>query len=122
MVFAVLPIVAGFFIDATRQTHRTLFDLIGHGELLIVSAGLAAAAAGQAYLKRSSGNRFLSSLLMFTNLSIMGLTSIWFADVSAAIQDGKQYDQAFVGQYSIVFFVATLITAGAGTFLSELEP
>lgn len=121
VVFAVMPIVAGYFIGATRGSERTLTDLIGHGELLIVATGLSAAAAGQAFTMKHANFGVLPRLLGCGNVLIAVFTTLWFADISAALGDRQQIDESFVRTYSLWFFSTALVTSFSGALVAELE-
>jgi hypothetical protein len=121
VVFSVMPIIAGYFISATRGSSRTLTDLIGHGELLIVATGLSAAAAGQAFTMKHNRFGVIPRLLGCGNILIAVFTTLWFADISAALSDKQKIDESFVATYSLWFFAATLITSFSGALVAELE-
>lgn len=122
VIFAVLPIAAGYLIDATRQGDRSFSDLISHGELYIVSAGLTAAAVGQSFMKKNNKHRFLHAILTFTNIGLFFLTSFLYADaVAPNAANDPEVRRDVMAQLSLWFFAITLITTGASTVLAEVE-
>lgn len=121
VIFAVMPIIAGLLINASRLGSLGFWSLIGRGELLIVTAGLAAAAAGQIFTKKSSRRHLMSSFLAFSNIVIACLSSIVYANISAGLQEGDKVNEGFVGVLSLVFFGITLVTAGSSALIVELE-
>ncbi|WP_159029291.1 hypothetical protein [Streptomyces viridochromogenes] len=122
VIFAVLPIAAGYLIDATRQGDRSFSDLISHGELYIVSAGLTAAAVGQSFMKKSNKHRFLHAILTFTNIGLFFLTSFLYADaVAPNAANDPEVRRDVMAELSLWFFAITLITTGASTVLAEVE-
>jgi hypothetical protein len=121
VIFAVMPILAGMLINASRGEGIGFWNLIGRGELLIVTAGLAAAAAGQILTKKTPRRRLVANVLAFGNIVIACLTSIVFANISSGLQDGDQIDQHAVGLQSLWFFGITFITAGSSALIVELE-
>ncbi|MEV6167649.1 hypothetical protein AB0L99_05405 [Streptomyces sp. NPDC051954] len=121
VIFAVMPIIAGLLINASRLGSLGFWSLIGRGELLIVTAGLAAAAAGQIFTKKSSRRHLMSSFLAFSNIVIACLSSIVYANISAGLQEGDEINDGFVGVLSLVFFGITLVTAGSSALIVELE-
>lgn len=121
VIFAVMPIIAGLLINASRLGSLGFWSLIGRGELLIVTAGLAAAAAGQIFTKKSSRRHLMSSFLAFSNIVIACLSSIVYANISAGLQEGDKINEGFVGVLSLVFFGITLVTAGSSALIVELE-
>ncbi|MBK5994989.1 hypothetical protein ACIF6H_23075 [Streptomyces microflavus] len=122
VIFAVLPIAAGYLIDATRQGDRSFSDLISHGELYIVSAGLTAAAVGQSFMKKSNKHRFLHAILTFTNIGLFFLTSFLYADaVAPNAASDPEVRRDVMAELSLWFFAITLITTGVSTVLAEVE-
>ncbi|MFF0733315.1 hypothetical protein ACFYVK_17030 [Streptomyces chartreusis] len=121
VLFSIMPIITGFFIAETRGSDRRLTDLIGHGELLIVATGLAAAAAGQAFSMKHTKFGVLPRLVGCGNVLIALFTTGVFADISAAVAEKEQIDETFVAAYSLWFFGAALITSFSGALLAELE-
>ncbi|MFM9457034.1 hypothetical protein [Streptomyces europaeiscabiei] len=123
VIFAVLPIFAGFLIDTTRQTNRDFNDLISHGELYIVSAGLTAAAVGQSFMQKNNQHKFLHAITTFTNMGLFFLTSFLFADaVAPPSGDGSaEAHGATLAQMSLWFFGITLLTTATSTVLSEVR-
>ncbi|MFI8914455.1 hypothetical protein ACIGW4_22945 [Streptomyces sp. NPDC053513] len=121
VIFAIMPIVAGMLINASRGQGVGFWDLIGRGELLIVTAGLAAAASGQILTKKSSNRKLFSNVLAFVNIVLACLTSIVFANISSGLQDGDVIDQHAVGVLSLWFFGITFLTAGSSALIVELE-
>ncbi|MFF7789942.1 hypothetical protein [Streptomyces sp. NPDC007991] len=121
VIFAVMPILAGMLINGSRGKGLGFWDLIGRGELLIVTAGLAAAAAGQILTKRTPRRKLIANVLAFGNIVIACLTSIVFANISSGLQDSDQIDQHAVGIQSLWFFGITFITAGSSALIVELE-
>lgn len=122
VIFAVLPIGAGYVIDITRQSDRSFSDLISHGELYIVSAGLTAAAVGQSFMKKNNKHRFLHAILTFTNIGLFFLTSFFYADaVAPSSEADPNVRRDVMAELSLWFFAITLITTGTSTVLAEVE-
>ena len=108
VLFALLPLVfsAGVLLMEGRQIK--LPDMLAHGELLIVSAGIAADATGQALLGNISKglSRILSSA---SCVVILALSSYCFAFVS--ISPTVQIDTANVAELSVTIFFLTMLTS-----------
>lgn len=121
VVFSVMPILAELLGSGSRKGGPSFWDLIGRGELLIVTAGLAAAAAGQILTKRTGKRRFLANVLAFANITIACLASVMYANVTVGLTDGVKINQHAVGVNSLWFFVITFVTAGSSTLIVELE-
>jgi hypothetical protein len=121
VIFAVMPILAGMLINASHGEGIGFWKLIGRGELLIVTAGLAAAAAGQILTKKTSHRRLIANVLAFGNIVIACLTSIVFANISSGLQSGDEIDRHTVGIQSLWFFGITFITAGTSALSVEME-
>ncbi|MET7414029.1 hypothetical protein ACWD7B_20950 [Streptomyces rubiginosohelvolus] len=121
VIFAIMPILAGMLINVSRGEGVGFWELIGRGELLIVTAGLAAAAAGQILTKKTPSRKLTANLLAFGNIVIACLTSIVFANISSGFQSGDQIDQHAVGIQSLWFFGITFLTAGSSALIVELE-
>lgn len=119
--FAILPIAFNALSAATRNQEVTLVVLLSRGELLLVSAAISAAAAGELFGREEV-------LMKSTRLFLIGMSfltvcgsSLWFADIASVARDGKELNEQLVAYGSISVFLLSVITSGCCVILSELK-
>ncbi|MBZ4020470.1 hypothetical protein CCS38_33045 [Streptomyces purpurogeneiscleroticus] len=119
--FGVLPIGLGYVMNSFTHRGVSLSEILSRGELLIVTTSLAAAAAGQIITRSGSGLKNIVGFLAFSNIAMACVTAGLFAFVTSAPQVNQKLDEGSVTGSSLVLFFATLLTAGASTFIAEWE-
>jgi hypothetical protein len=111
VLIAIIPLAFAAFHAKLRGEHRTLSDIIGHGELFLITVAIAAGGAGQLH-GASTRSRLLDILLGGFLMIVILLATYGFGDVSAAHHAGEQVDAAFVLRASRNLFVAgTVLSA-----------
>lgn len=115
MLFNVAIALSPFFFEALRLVDRSeklsLSSVLGTGQLLLVSAAVAAGAAGELVLVDVPKSQKLAKLLaIFGCIPSLIVSSWWFGDVSAASQDGKAPTVTVVTLGSVVVFFCTFVT------------
>ncbi|MFD3538859.1 hypothetical protein ACFWUQ_05080 [Streptomyces sp. NPDC058662] len=123
VLFGVLPIALCFVMNTLVRSGMTLTQLLGRGELLIVTTSLAAAAAGQIITRKGSHTGITNVLgfLVCLNILLAVATAGLFAFVSFASQTPNSVDGASVAQYSVVLFASGVVTAGSSALIVEWE-
>jgi hypothetical protein len=119
--FALLPIVFNALSAATRNQPITLELLLRNGELLLISTAIAAGAAGELVGgDQATGSRLRPGLIGLSVIVVCA-SSLWFADIAAAVRSGIQINEGLVAGGSIIVFVLTAITAACCIVVSELK-
>ncbi|MEU6590860.1 hypothetical protein ABZ923_16835 [Streptomyces sp. NPDC046881] len=106
-------------MNTFSQNGISLTELLGRGELLIVTTSLSAAAAGQIITRKGTGHENMLGFLVSLNILIAVVTAGLFAFVSSAAQTKLKIDADTVALYSTIFFIATIVTAGSSAFIVE---
>ena len=121
VVFAVLPIVFNFLSAVTRGQSIALSSLTSHGELLLVSVGISAAATGELFGREAGPLRSFRLFVVGMSLIIVCVASLWFADIAGAIRSNEPINEAAVSVGSTIVFFSSITTAGCCIALSELR-
>ena len=104
------------------QKGPSLHGILGNGQLLLVSCAIAAGALGELVLIEMPSKLRLAKLLAIGGCVISVIvSSMWFGDISAAIQEGRPPPPASIGNGSIVVFAFTLVSAGSCIVLACIE-
>lgn len=113
VTIALTPFALEFLKLLDRQKDVSFAAVLGTGELLLVSAAIAAGATGELVLVEVPPRRRFAKLISIggCTLSVI-VSSLWFGDISAAIQEGKAPDPNTVSSGSIILFICTLISGG----------
>lgn len=119
VTIALTPFALEFLKLIDRQKDVSLAAVLGSGQLLLVSAAIAAGALGELVLVEVPPRRRLAKLISIGGCTLsLILSSLWFGDISAAIQEGKPPDPDTVSTGSIILFICTLISGGWSLALS----
>jgi uncharacterized membrane protein len=121
LVFAVLPIIFNAVSAVTRNQDISLYVLLSHGELLLVSAGIAAASGGELF--GSEESRFRQTRLFLVGMSflIVCAASLWFADIAAANRANEILNRGFVAIGQLAVFGSSAVTGGCSIIVSGLK-
>ncbi len=121
VLLGVFPIGAALLSALTRQQSLLMADLIGKGELLLVTVVITAAAAGEGI--GAETRRFRSTRILCVSLSILIVlvATYWFADIASAVAAGVVINVIAVTNGSIVVFLSGAVTAAACIVLSEVQ-
>jgi hypothetical protein len=119
VVIALTPFILEFLKRLGREQEMSLGGVLGTGQLLLVSAAIAAGATGELVLVEVPSRRRLAKLITIgcCVLSVI-VSSLWFGDISGAIQEGKPPDPSRVSNGSIFVFIFTLISSAGCLALS----
>jgi len=119
VVIALLPLAFNLLRFSSRGTPLSLLTILSNGELLLISAAIAAAAAGELF---ASGQNYIKAKLFAGGgcVIVLILASFLFADISVAIASGEKISQEAVSTNSIVIFILTVVASGSCVALSEV--
>lgn len=113
VIIALIPILFPVIPRRARGQNFYADDLIGNGELLIVSAALSASATGELV---NGVSRFTTLNVFVIGITIITLliTTMTFThlDSSKYNSDISAIDRVFVAKASIGLFIASLISSG----------
>ena len=116
---ALIPLVVSPVIAFARGTPLDLLLFSSHGELLIVSAAISAAAIGQ--LIGSGRNLILAKVFCGGFCVVMAvLVSILFGDFSSTIKSDGVIDPHRVTVISAIVFGFTIASSGSSVALAEV--
>jgi hypothetical protein len=120
VLFATLPVMVNFFFVVTQALSPSLSSLVGQGELLIISAGVAATGAGELQGVLLGKLRRVQIFVSAMAYLVVCVSSVWFASVATEIATRKDFDHLAVADGSIAVFVAAIATGGCCVALSGL--
>lgn len=105
-------------ISGTISLKPITVGILGHGELLLISAALAADTIGDLI---ASGEQFKTLKLVTGGASaiIILLASIWYADIAGILLGGRALDFTTVAYGSSIILAATVLASGCGKFVAE---
>ncbi len=118
VAMALLPIVFTALSLRTRGNAVDFATLVSHGELLIVAAALSARGVGEILLARSP-NSLTRTIVGGAALVILGLASLYFADVAAGHRSGDRLQIDVIRDTSLWLFGFSVATGGSCIALRE---
>lgn len=121
VIFAIFPIFANMLSGVTRSSSPGFDGLLGRGELLLISAAVAAASAGELFGRDEIRMKSARLLLVSFSVLLIGISSYWYADVAAGIQAHQQIDAHAVAVGSLIVFVLTCVVGACCVIVSELR-
>lgn len=118
VVFALLPLFFNYLKAYGRGATISPADLSAHGELLLISAAIAAAAVGELL---ASGRRYQIAKIIAGGGSVLllAVASLWFADISTLAPATPLVNYARVSNASFVVFGLTVVSSACCVVLSE---
>lgn len=119
--FAVLPIAFNAISAATRNGGFSLESLLSNGELLLISAAVSAASAGELFGREEVLMRSTRLFLVGMSFIIVCGSSLWFADIAGATRDQADINEHFIAVGSIIIFFFSAVTGACCVILSELK-
>jgi hypothetical protein len=121
VVIALLPIMFNGFSALTRGSSLSLKDLIGRGELLLVSAAISAASGSELFGREGERLRKTRLTLVGCSFVIVFIASYLFADVASLLRENRFVDLEFVCWGSLVVFVCSVATGACCMVLAEVR-
>jgi hypothetical protein len=128
VLFGVVPILASLLYQLSDKATQTygLAGLIGHGEVLLVTAALCASSAGELF-GGSTGRSIWKVIAGGSSTFLLLATTLYFSNIStsfamASIQKKEAtIDAVAVANISTMLFLVSLFTCGWCICLSALE-
>jgi hypothetical protein len=117
VAFATLPIAYNALSALTRGNSTSYGELVQHGELLLVSAGISAAAAGELFGRDETSLRSTRLFLVGMCFIIVCLSSLWFADIASV----PNVNQRVVAIGSTILFCCSVVCGGCCMILSQMR-
>jgi MFS family permease len=122
VVVAALPIIFNALSFAFRDHPFSYRELVKHGELMLVSVAIVAAALGQLPMGNIvSSARVVRTGLLAVSIVLICLSSLGFAEVSSLFADGKHYNAGVVATFSSAMFVCSMVVGGCSVGLGVAQ-
>jgi hypothetical protein len=122
VAFAVMPVAFNALTAITRGDPVAYANLVANGELLLISAAISAAAAGELSTSAEPALPATKSLLIGMSFLVICVASLWFADIASAVRAHEEVDRHAVSVGSTVVFAFATITGACCMTLSRLLP
>jgi hypothetical protein len=121
ILIALLPVFLNLLGLLTRGKAPSISLLFSHGELLLLSSAISAAAIGE--LIASSRNYIVLKLISAgSNLIILYLSAYWYADIVNIYNSSTlSASPDVIASGSIIMFTFTIITSGSCIILAEIQ-
>jgi hypothetical protein len=115
-IFSVIVTLAPFFFGFLQSIDQnrafTFSSILGSGQLLIVSVAASAAALGELItIDVPADQRIIKSLAIGSCTLVVIIASLWFGDISAAIQGKSPPDPRTISSGSIIVYVWALASS-----------
>jgi hypothetical protein len=120
VTISLVPLIFTAISLASRGNSFDLIDIIGNGELLLISTALCAASVGELF-GTSPKYRTLKIVLGGIAVVLLMLAALNFADISAAKTSGTQIVPDVLKATSLYIFFSSIIVSGGCIVVSEVE-
>lgn len=119
VVLSLIPLGAALSFQASRALPFNVQSLVSQGELLIVAAGICAAATAELF---ASSPRWREAKLIAggATVAILLFSAIYFASIVTARQSDVPLDARTIYEASLYIFVSAFISSGACVALSKV--
>jgi hypothetical protein len=121
VAFAVLPVAYNGLSALTRGKPISYDALLQNGELLLVSAGVAASAAGELFGRQEHLLKNIRLFLVGMSFITVCVASLWFADIATAVRAHELVDKQAIAQGSTLVFLCSVVCGGCCMALSRME-
>jgi hypothetical protein len=121
VIFSTMPLVFAALSSATQKNSISFADLVGHGELLLLSVMIAASSAGELFATYSREFRTTRLILIAMSFLIMCLSSLWYADVWNATRNNIPLNDSAVVGGSLTIYLCSVITGGCCIAISAVK-
>lgn len=119
VIIALLPLIFNSLFRILKSELEVDFHpIFFRGELFIISAAIAADAIGEFMIGEIS-NKYARLIIGGTCVIMLALSTLLFAAVSVNAEVSSPLSQSRVTNFSIVVFMATVISSGACKYLTE---
>lgn len=120
VIVALLPVIFNYLHLRTRASSVSFDDIAGRGELLLVAAGIAATAIGD-LLGSSASMKVPKIIAGGFSVIVLGLASLYFADVAAAYLSNQNINAHIVSNTSLTLLLSAIVTGGSCIALAEVK-
>jgi len=120
VVIALLPIIFNSLRLFTHGGSLTFGQLVGRGELLLVTAGISAKAIGE-LIGSSTSMKIPKIIAGGVSLVILALASLYFADVAATYANNQTLDLSVISRMSLILFLTAVVSGGSCVALAEVK-
>lgn len=121
VAFATLPLLLNLLLAMTRDLQVGWVQLFGQGELLLVSAGVAASGAGELSGETVTALRRFQIFLSGSAYIIVCLSSVWFAGTATLRAADQKVDEVVVANGSLLVFTCAIVTGASCVALSKVR-
>jgi hypothetical protein len=121
VALALLPIIADFLIRRIDGGGPVLADLLGRGELHLITAGLCSSAIGE-LLGTGKGLAFVKIFSGGSCLAILFCASFAYAHIAERLSANAAISLDVVCHDSVFLYVGGVIASACCVILSELAP
>ncbi|WP_433825755.1 hypothetical protein ACQP2E_27030 [Actinoplanes sp. CA-015351] len=121
VAFATLPLLLNLLLAVTSSREIGIGQLLGQGELLLVSAGVAASGAGELSGEAIEALRRFQIFLSGAAYILVCIASVWFASTATLKAGGQKVNETAVANGSLVLFAAAIITGMCCVGLSRMR-
>ena len=117
-LISLLPLWFNYLVMRINGFSPPLKDLISHGELLLITAGLSAAAVGKVI---ASGRNYANRKFLAAGgcLIVLLTSSFYFAYISSLYKSAEILDINFIAHISLVLYFSAIFSSAACVRLSE---
>lgn len=119
VLIALLPIGFNALKLVSRGCDISLVDVTKHGELLLIASAICAAAIGDLVTSGAALKNW-KAIVAGCCLIVLCLSSFYFADISASVDDESLKDDV-VSRMSIILFAIAMISSAGCIVLSEIN-
>lgn len=120
LIFSLLPIYLNWLSGVSRDQALTMVNLTSHGELLIISVAITAAALGEIITNDPKRLPELKIISIGTSMVILVISSWWYSDITTALRLGEEMNLVITSRYSLAIFLLAVLTSAINVALSEL--
>lgn len=118
VIIAVSPLIAAYLFAVIKGGHPAYSDIVGTGELFLLSIALCGAAMGD-LVSGAGTKRELKFYSGGCTLVVLVLSALLYAGVSEARLSDTQMDAGMVSVISTILFAVGLVSCGCCVALSE---
>lgn len=120
VLMALIPLGVAAVIQATRGDVPAWVDVVGRGELLLITAALCARSCGELFTSAhsSSVDKIVAG---GAAIGVLLFTAIYYADVASAIRSSSKIDHQLVALVSLFMYCCAIVSGARCIHLSESQ-
>lgn len=121
VLIALLPILVDFIVKRSEWSQPSLNDLLGRGELLLISAGLCSAAIGELL---GTGSKFATLKIISGGgcLLVLASASLSYANLAGKMSKNIIFSADVVSHDSLIIYLVGVVASASCVILAELAP